>query len=267
MSKFSSLLLLIIALSVQNSAQLINFPNVLNTKIKGPVHTVLTIEQRLEEVFNTVVEVYDLKGKLIERSSSNASLSPHSSVMVRISSKHFYTYDADGKLIKMKIFSEQGRYWSYENYKYDEQNRLIEVRFYEVKGKELGYKKYTYFPEKKEVLVEWDNHYGKRRSKPLKVLLSYNEKEQWTKRVELEPISNDVETFEYDSNGSLVKEVNCCKFKVSHIYSYQFDKQGNWIEQQNTSVEIDENGKEKTNPEWMRKYRVITYYSENEANP
>ena len=271
MSKLFILLLSIVCFSIQTSAQFTNFPikfsAVTKEKLKGAVHTVLTIEQRLEEVFSTVVEVYDLNGRLIERTSSNAGRDPHQGVMVRIASKTFYIYDSSGKLIKTKILDEAGRYWRYENYKYDDQNRLIEMRFYDIKGKEQGYEKFTYFPEKREVMAEWDYHYNKRNSKPTTVLLSYNEKEQWAHRKVLNAVSNDLVTFEYDADGNFIKETDCCKFKYSHTYGYKFDKQGNWIEQQNTLIELDENGKEKINPEWMRKYRIITYYSENEVNP
>jgi hypothetical protein len=51
------------------------------------------------------------------------------------------------------------------------------------------------------------------------------------------------------------------------IYSYKFDKQGNWIERENTYVQLGSNGKDEVTPGWMNAYRVITYYSDNETKP
>jgi YD repeat-containing protein len=273
MNKYCFLLFLIVAFSIQASAQTTDFPigfsGVPRPKLKGAVHTLLTIEQRGEKVFSTVVETYDLNGKLIESISSNAGIEFHSGTMVRLGGKTFYTYDASGRLIKERTFTTEGRYTGYETYIYDSQNRLIETRLYDVADKETGKRTYTYFPEKREVLATWNFYYEGRTPPPSKNLLSYNEKEQWTKRTEFESNGTPSRfiTFEYDAQGNFVKETHCCKYNYTHRYNYKFDKQGNWIERQNTYSYLDDKGEEKVDPNWMHTYRVITYYSDNETKP
>jgi hypothetical protein len=273
MSKFAFLFFLILAYSTQVSAQSTDFPTgmsgVPKAKLKGAVHTVLTIEQRGEHVFRTTVEIYDLNGRLTEEMYSNASIEVHSGSLVRLGGKTTYTYDAKGKLLKEKRFTPEGRYSSYETYIYDIQNRLIETRIYNRDGKETGKTTYTYFPEKREVLATWSFYYDGRIPPPNKNLLFYDEKGRWTKRTELDSngASKDFISFEYDQNGNFVKEVHCCKYNYSHRYSYKFDKHGNWIERQNTYVQLNDEGKEEANPDWMHTYRVISYYSDNETKP
>jgi len=275
MSRFSFLFFLILAFSIQATAQWMDFPTGFSgkpqTKLKGAVHTVLTIEQRGEYVFSTVAEVYDLKGRLIETMNSNANIETHSGSLFRLGGKTVYSYDTSGKLTKEKNFTPEGEYTGYETYIYDVKNRLIENVLYNREGKETGKRTYTYFPEKREVIATWDFYRDGKPTMPPpnKNLLSYNEKEQWTKRTEFD--SKDKAdrfiTFEYDAQGNFMSEAVCCEYNYSHRYSYKFDKQGNWIERQDTSVQLNKDGKEELNPEWMRKYRVITYYSDYETKP
>ena len=111
------LLLLLSSVPVSVHAQFSDFPigfdGVPQAKLKGPVHTVLTNEQRGEHVFSTVVEVYDLKGRLIETMSSNAGIEIHSGTMVRLGGKTIFTYDSQGKLAKEATFTPEGEYTGY----------------------------------------------------------------------------------------------------------------------------------------------------------
>lgn len=238
------------------------------TKLKGAVHTVLTTEQRGEYVFSTAVEVYDLKGKLIETMYSNANIEIHSGTLVRLGGKTVYIYDESGKLVKEKNFTPEGQYTGYETSIYDAKNRLIENVYYNSSGKETGKTTYTYFPEKREVEVKWNFYIDGRVPPPMKNLLSYNEKEQWTKRTEYgsDNSADGYITFEYDKDGNFIKEANCCKYNFSHGYSYKFDKQGNWIEREKTYAQLGDNGKEEVSVD-MNAYRVITYFSDYEAKP
>ena len=271
----SSFLLLMIVLSMQASAQTTDFPigfsGVPEAKLKGAVHTILTIEQRGEKVFSTIVEIYDLNGRLIESMSSNAGIEIHSGAMVRLGGKTFYSYDANGTLIKEKTFTPEGQYTGYETYIYDFKNRLTGTRIYNADGKETGYRTYTYSPEKREVVATWNFYPDGRKTSPMKNLLSYNEKGQWTKRTEFDFTAPEKEkgyiTFEYDEQGNFIKETHCCEYNYSHRYSYKFDKQGNWIEMQNTYIQAGKDGRDEVDPDWMYTYRVITYYSDNNTKP
>ena len=85
----------------------------------------------------------------------------------------------------------------------------------------------------------------------MKNLLSYNEKGQRTKRTEFgrNDKPDGVVTFDYDGNGNFIKASNCCKYTYSHSYTYKFDNQGNWSEQQNTYSQPNK----EPDREWMRK--------------
>jgi len=269
MSRLLVLLLVVGISSVSALAQFTDFPTgidgVPQAKLKGPVHIVLTIEQRGEHVFSTVVEVYDPKGRLIESMSSNAGIEIHSGTMVRLGGKTIYAYDSQGRLDKELSFTPEGEYTGYEVYLYDSQNRLTGTTIYDAAGKETGKRTYTSFPDKREVVATWNFYYDGRIPPPMKNLLSYNEKGQWTKRTEFgrNDKPDGVVTFDYDGNGNFIKASNCCKYTYSHSYTYKFDNQGNWIEQQNTYSQPNK----EPDREWMRKYRVITYYSDSKSNP
>jgi hypothetical protein len=269
MFKSCLLLLLLGAVSIPVSAQFTDFPigfdGVPEAKLKGPVHTVLTIEQRQERIFSTVVEVYDLKGRLIEAMSSNAGIEIHSGKMVRLGGKAIYTYDSQDRLAKVLSFTPEGESTGYEIFSYDSQNRLTGTTIYDSAGKETGKHTYTYFPDKREVVATWDFYIEGRVLPPMKNLLSYNERGQWTKRSEFGRTDKpgDAITFEYDKDGNFIKASKCCEYTYAHSYTYKFDNHGNWIEQQNIYSQADR----QPDPEWMRKYRVITYYSDGETTP
>ena len=235
-------------------------------KLKGAVHTVLTIEQRGEKVFGTTVEIYDKRDKLIETMGSNAGFEIHSGKLIRLGGKTIYFYDNDGKLFNEMNYSPEGRLTGYENYFYDEKNRLKETLIYDSKGEETGKRTFTYFPEKREVIATWNFYYnGNKNVSPMKNLLLYNEKMQWTKRTEYLSWTSEI-SFEYDKDGNFVKEVQCCKYNYKHQYTYKFDKQGNWIERENTYIQKGKDGKDEISPGWMNEFRVITYYSEQEID-
>jgi hypothetical protein len=261
MRKIIFILFLLTTFSLNVFTQWMDFPAgysaVPKTKFKGAVHTVLTIEQRGKYVFETEVEVYDKNGKLIETLKSNANIETHSGKLVRLGGKKTFTYDSSGKLVKEKYFSPEGDYYGYTTYRYDSKNFLIEKVTFDVKGKETGKTTYIYFPERREVEVKWST---------IKVLLSYNDRNQWTKRTEYDSSGKADRniSFEYDVQGNLIKN---SKGGYWNNYSYKFDKQNNWIEQSNEYVQFDKNGKQETTPDFMNTYRIITYYSDNETNP
>ena len=180
--------------------------------------------------------------------------------MVRLGGKTIYTYDSQGRRAKEISFTPEGDYTGYEVYLYDPQNRLIGTTIYDEAGKETGKRTFNYFPEKREVLATWNFYYEGRIPPPMKNLLSYNENGQWTKRTEFASSGKPdaVITFEYDPNGNFIKATKCCEYNYSHSYRYKFDNHGNWIEQQNVYAQPGQ----EPDPEWMRKYRVITYYTD-----
>jgi len=108
--------------------------------------------------------------------------------------------------------------------------------------------------------------YGKGEKHAAKYLVAFNEKGQRTKWTEYDSkgvLNPDFISFEYDADGNVAKEEHCCKYNYSYRYSYKSDKHGNWIEQQTTYAQPDD--KDKTNPDWMYTYRIITYYSDSQT--
>ena len=274
MRTFVFLILAAVAFQDQATIQMQDFPapfaGQCPIKPIGLVHTVLTIRQRGDKVFGTTVEVYDLNGKLIELLSNNAGIEIHSGSMFRMGGKSTFTYAPSGNLIKENHFTAEGQPASYENYLYDSENRIIEKVLYSLNGKEFERKSYKYFPQKFE--IEWTRKvdYDKRAKPPSKYLIGFNEKGQATKWIDYDSngaLSKDYISFEYDSNGNLTKEAHCCTYRYAYRYSYKFDKQGNWIEQQTSSGPFDDKRKEEADPDWMYTYRIITYYSDNKQEP
>ena len=80
-------------------------------------------------------------------------------------------------------------------------------------------------------------------------------------------LSKDTISFEYDERGNVLKEAHCCTYRYAYRYSYKFDKHGNWIEQQTASGPYDDLRKAEADKDWMYTYRIITYYSDDQAKP
>jgi hypothetical protein len=185
MKKLYFLFSLIIAFSIHAPAQRIDTPQlccrISDSKPKGAVHTILTIEQNGEEVLHTWVEVFDKSGQLVEQIVSGAGIDIHSGRISSGGHKSFFNYDTTGRLISEKHFWLEGNFAGHKIYSYDEKNRLIKVIEYDSKG-EISYSRsYKYFPEKREILEMLITNY-KGRSRPYKTLLSYNENGLLTKR-------------------------------------------------------------------------------------
>jgi CRISPR/Cas system CMR-associated protein Cmr5 small subunit len=256
MWKVALILLSIIIFSIQIFAQWTDFPAgysaVPKSDLKGAVRTVLTIEQRGEYVFRTSVNTFDKKGRLIEALKSNANIEVHSQSLVRLGGKETFFYDSNGRLEKAKSFAPEGQFESYTNYIYNSKNFLSERIIYRANGTEALKTTYTYFPDKQQVEVKWLTE---------KILLSYNTKNQWTKRIR----SGDSRSvdFEYDNSGNIVRESYGSYW---HSYTYKFDSIGNWIEQENTYTQYGKDGKEEVSPGWMTTYRIITYYSDSDLD-
>jgi len=244
------------------SGQFIDYPAGYDGKpearLKGPVHTVLTIEQREEHVFATTVETYDEKGRLIESLSSNANTEVHSGQLVRLGGKTTYIFDSSGRAIRRSHFDPEGDLTGYDTKTYDKEGRLIEESLFDKDGKDRGYTRYTYASDKREVELTWLFRFPNTRDSPMRSILTYDEKGRWTSR-KMFLSGNDVVKFEYDGDGNFVKEIHS---GFGNTYKYKFDKYGNWIERINSYFQDD--GKSES-PNWMNEYRIITYYPEQKV--
>lgn len=247
---------------VTRSQTFVDFPagysNKPSSRLKGPIHTVLTTEQRDEHVFSTTVEVYDEKGRITESLVTNANIEVHSQQLVRLGGKATFIYDSSGKLVRENNLDPEGKLYQYELYRYDDQSRLVEKTIFNAAGVGRGWHRYAYSPEKREVEVSWVFIYGDETNmkEPMRSILKYDKQFRWISRTFL----GDTITFEYDQDGNFVREHHqSSSGGYGHTYAYKFDKYGNWIERLNTYFEVRNN---KSSPNWMNEYRVITYYPE-----
>jgi hypothetical protein len=249
------------ALSAQT---FLNYPGGMDNKplspLKGPVHTVLSTEQRGEKVFSNTAEVYDAKGRMTESLDSNAGIEIHSGTLVRLGGKAAYLYGADERLSRVNQFYSDGTFSGYELYKYDKMGRLIEISLFDAQAKSRGWERYSYATDRKEVEMTWlFVSPGMRLDvPPMRSLLTYDDGNRWTSRT-MFLSSKDTVKFQYDLSGNLVKEATS---GYGHNYTYKFDKYGNWIERINSYYQDNEPNKA---GEWMHEFRVITYYSDSEA--
>lgn len=253
MRKAGFTVLLFLAFSIQLFAQWIDIPvgigSIPQAKLKGAVHTVLTVEQSENDVLSTIVEIFDRKGRRIEQLYHKAAVEIHSGKMGALSYKSTFSYDSSNRLVKAKHFTPQGKYFGYESFIYDSKNNLIEEVRFDVNNKESRKFTYTYSPQNREVEVNGEGS---------KILLVYNEKYQWTKRTYV-----NTSNFEYDDTGNVVKELNG---NYAYIFSYLSDEQGNWTERETIAKRFDKTGKEEWNhSQYRNTYRTFTYYSDDKC--
>ena len=251
----------VVALSSVVCAQtFVDFPagygNVPEQAIKGPVHTVLTIEQRDEHVFSTEVALYDENGRITERLSSNANIEVHSGKLVRLGGKTTYNYNASGLAFRANTFTVAGELSSYDLRQYDAKERLLEVSLFDALGRSRGWTRYSYASDKKEVEATWHFVFPPEppRGNPMRSTLVYDANGRWISRTTYLS-SNDTVTFEYDRGGNLLKEIHG---RYWFSFTYSFDKHGNWIERAREYHESS--GPSKGSVIDMNTYRVITYY-------
>jgi len=209
--------------------------------LKGPVHTVLTTEQRDNYIFTLDVVVYDKKGRVTESLSGDEF---HRG-------KATYVYNGSGRLSRVNNFEPEGEFSAYSDYKYDDKGRLIEIKEFDAKGNSTGWDRYSYSTNKKEVEVTWQYPSGGMRS-----VLAYDEKARWISRTTFLGV-DDLVKFEYDKDGTFVKEVHN---GYGHTFTYKYDSHGNWIERVRAYYVLDNHGLDRS--EDMHYYRIITYYSD-----
>lgn len=279
MNKLFAATLLTICLSPFAFGQKFDFPvdlssydSIPKVELAGAVRTVLTMEHRSDIVFNTYVETYDQQKRLLEFLSHSGGIERHSGEMVRNDDKDIYIY-AGGKVAKVISFEMDGSAAGYETFTYDSKNRLKERGYYR-DGEKLAKDIYTYHTDKQEVEVDTEQVVIAPDSTNVlltgKVVLTYNEKSQWTKRTNLDKANliTSVETFDYDKRGNIIKITHYDEkgnYSYAHVYTYKFDKQGNWIERKRTYTQLDESGQPTTEND-MTIYRVITYFTDNQAS-
>lgn len=261
--RFKTFVLLAFLPGVLGAQTFVNFPagydGLPEQALKGPIHTVLTIEQSGNQIFSTVVEVYDEKGRRTESLNSNAGVEIHSGTMVRLGGKTTYIYNASGQLIRTNSLSPEGEMSGYTLNKYDEKGRLVETSLFDSKGKSTGWERYAYDADKREVAASWlfTSVPAGPNEEPMRSVLTYDEQGRWTSRLWLFAGKETI-TFEYDKDGNLSKESH---EGWSHTYAFKFDKYGNWIDRIRGSYQL-KNPQYHSAEDGRHVYRMITYYTD-----
>lgn len=268
MEKLLSFIIIFVLMVLQTNAQDINFPTELlgyrakpASPLSGEVKTVLTISYKGKDVLNTTVEAYSPEKKKQEFVFQNADIEIHTKQMVSLARKDIYIYDSkSGNLSKILFYKATGEFLDQTTFSYDNKGRLFEEIGYSNDNKILSKKTFVYDSEKREVTATHITYYKEKASRPQKIVLAYNGKGQWIKKMTFDKYGNreDIILLEYDDKGNLIKE-DWGSF--SYTYEYKFDKRGNWIEKIEIYSQLDDS-REPTYRESMRVYRVITYYTD-----
>jgi hypothetical protein len=266
----NSFLLIILFLSVSVNAQQIEFPSKMEGYYSKPeslplgkVHSILTTSYRNGNLLgDIIVETYDSNQRLSEQIVHNAGIEVDTQKMIRLSSKTYFEYEKENKFPCLEKSFETDNINEYNViYKY-ENHRIKEELVYFRKNVLIKKTNYEYDDKKKKVDIN-SLRYFEGRKIPNRVILEYNDKKQWTKRViydAKEKLDGEIR-FEYNEKGLLKKMLFIGKYEYFHIYEYKFDGYGNWIERIEVYSQKDKTGKWETS-ESLRTYRVITYFDE-----
>lgn len=237
--------------------------------VAGSVRTILSVEKREEMPFDTVVETYGARGRLVESLSHSSNREVHSGQIVRLDSKVIYVYDSKGRLLKHVSYSlaKPGRGRDSITFAYDDGGRLKEQTSLNGDGTPFLKTVYSYEPEKSTVVAMTTSYVEGRVIPPFKAVLVYNDKGQWIKKsmFRADGSPNGIAEFSYDEKGNLAKEARYSddgEYSFSHMFTYKYDSKGNWFERLDTYTQPDNASGKPTAEPWMMMYRVITYFDE-----
>ena len=234
--------------------------------LAGSVRTLLFVEKRDEDPFDTVAETFNAQGKKVESLSHSSGREIHSGQIVRLDSKIIYAYDSKGRLIKEISYSLDKPNQGNDSvlYVYDGNGRLIEETTLNAHGTPSRKAVFTYEPQKRTVVAMTTSYVEGRVIRPFRAVLIYNEKGQWIKksmfRADASP--DGIAQFAYNEKGYLAKEARYDddgKHISTHVFTYTYDSHGNWYERHEMQTYTDKDGKSVENPDWLVMYRVITY--------
>lgn len=235
--------------------------------VVGPVRTLLFVEKREEEPFDTVVETYTA-GKRLESIAHSSRREVHSGQIVRLDSKTVYIYDAKGRLIREVRYSleKPGESSDVVKYQYSDEGRLIEELVLHG-DKPFLRTAFSYDPAKKTITALTTSYVDGRVLPPFKAVLVYNDKQQWVMKSMFRASGSPdgIAEFSYNDKGYLSKETRYDdngSYLFAHMFSYKYDSKGNWFERLDTYTQIDDKSGQPATQPWMMMYRVITYFDE-----
>ena len=196
-------------------------------ELSGPVHTVVTTRQILEDGANgkpdtsqllVAEETYDRTCTLVESKEYKGDF---------VDDQHFERVNATTVIVHSNMGDR-----TVQN-RYDETERLVESRTTRGEGEFVDRSLYAYDSNDRVVRIDWLDAAGK---------------------------PNDYTTFSRDAGGHVVRQVihfgdGRTQIQTSH---YEFDKYGNWIKQYNSENDSDHDITTIRPSDIL--FRAITYY-------
>jgi hypothetical protein len=251
----------------------VGFASVPESKLNGPVRTVLFVEKRGNSIVESRVSTYNQKAQILETLSSGsysvgrnpdqASVPQTEEQVIQQSEKQIYIYDQGGRLVRENRFIDD-QYFDYELYGVDDKRRRVSSKRFSSDGSPEELFLMKYLDNSREVRVTWQAYKSGELERPNGAVLRYDKSGRWTSR--MMDIDDEPVRFEYDSHGNLVKEVDCCKYNYWYVYANKLDKYGNWIEREITFFYKTKDGTEERRPETTKQFRVISYFGDTIKN-
>jgi YD repeat-containing protein len=223
----------------------------------GPVRAVLTVEKRdagdYVETLRTATDTYDQNGEALETLVHYADIELHKQQIVAIDHSSIYDYSPNGQLAKIIHYDPDGSMGGRIEYRYDSAGRLIERKTYVV-AKELFHRGVISYPSQWESLEKTESYDGGRVIPGNQWLSTFNNKGQLIENLTLKPDGSPDQKviYSYDDKGNVKAD----------LFSYKFDRQGNWVERKDVRVLPGKESKP-NDKAWMMTYRVITYFGQN----
>lgn len=263
-----AIVLVIFALTLSLGAQETKLPPFIRTSedkpgtdLVGKVRMVLTSTYLYDELRETTATTYGSNLEVLLIVSHSRLIEPHSDRLLDSDQNQRYFYDEKtANLIRTISSNDNSEKSFFTNYVYDAKNRLIEKLFFDDR-KQLDRKtKFDYSQEKKEVKTTIFLVFDGREAQFRTRVFEYDDKLMWTKRTEFDRQGKEVETisYEYDARGFLVKKTFCCNNKNTRLFTYKWDKFGNWVDRMESQIRSTSTGKT-TKKELTRDHRVIVY--------
>jgi len=236
----------------------------------GPVRAVLTVEKRdaggYVETLRTATDTYDQNGEALETLVHDADIELHSQQIVAIDHSSIYVYSPNGQLAKIIHYDPDGSMRGRIEYRYDSAGRPIERKTY-VGAKELFHRGVISYPSPWESLEKTESYDGGRIIPGNQWLSTFNNKGQLIENLTLKADGSPDQKviYSYDDKGNVKKEAHYDGrnvYRWANLFSYKFDRQGNWVERKDVRVLPGKESKPNDRA-WMMTYRVITYFGQN----
>lgn len=185
---------------------------------------------------------YNQAGKLAEKKVECSDKSSWSNYTNK------YTYNVKGENTLIKVYDPAGKLTSSKEYSYNDKGSIIKAIEYDENNALTGYYEYTY--DARQNVIE-ENHYEAPHTLVGRITNKYDAKDRVIESKDSSYYDGEIWTlnrFTYNTQGDAISyAITYSMDNSTHItkYTYEYDKQGNWIsrtteDQDLESVKTDE---------------------------